>query len=414
MLPSAAAPIEVGLLTGGQDRHYAFGLAMALTSRGVAVDVIGSDEVDSAEFHRVPGLRFHNLRGSQRRDVGLVAKVWRVSLYYARLIRYAATATPKVLHILWNNRLEFFDRTLLMLYYKALGKKITLTAHNVNQGKRDASDTLLNHLTLKMQYRLADHIFVHTERMRSELLDEFGISSSSVTVIPYGINNAIPDTDLTPDQAKERLGIRPGEQTLLFFGSIAPYKGLEFLVSAFQQVMTRRPAYRLIIAGLPKKGCERYWDTIAQTISHGVARGSVIQRIQYIPDDDTELYFKAADVLVLPYTHIFQSGVLFLGYSFGLPVIAADVGSLRDDVVEGDTGFVVGPGDAEALAKTIETYFASSLYEDLMNRRSAISAYAHARHSWDAVAEMTRAVYALLLDVDSPKARSSSSSGPAF
>ena len=51
----------------------------------------------------------------------------------------------------------------------------------------------------------------------------------------------------------------------------------------------------------------------------------MIQRIEYIPDEETEVYFKAADVLILPYVHVFQSGVLFLGYSFGLPAIAADV-----------------------------------------------------------------------------------------
>ena len=61
----------------------------------------------------------------------------------------------------------------------------------------------------------------------------------------------------------------------------------------------------------------------------------VIAKIEYVPDEETELYFKAADVLILPYTHVFQSGVLFLGYSFGLPAIAADVGSLKEEIIEG-------------------------------------------------------------------------------
>ena len=55
-----------------------------------------------------------------------------MALYYAKLIRYAATAEPRIFHILWNNKFEYFDRTLLMLYYRLLGKKIVLTAHNVN------------------------------------------------------------------------------------------------------------------------------------------------------------------------------------------------------------------------------------------------------------------------------------------
>ena len=65
-----------------------------------------------------------------------------------------------------------------------------------------------------------------------------------------------------------------------------------------------------------------------------------------------------------PYTHIFQSGVLFLAYAFGLPVIAADVGSLREDVVEGRTGFLFRPQDSCGFGQTIDDYFAA-IYIDL-------------------------------------------------
>jgi len=53
--------------------------------------------------------------------------------------------------------------------------------------------------------------------------------------------------------------------------------------------------------------------------------------------------------LVLPYTRVFQSGVLFLGYSFGLPAIAADVGNLKEEIIEGQTGFVFRPKDLSDL-----------------------------------------------------------------
>src|SRR2546426_9896314 len=395
----AGLEIEVGLLTGGQDRHYAFGLAMALVSKGVRLDFIGSDETDSPELHDTPKVNFLNLRGNQRRDASLVKKVSRVLIYYARLIRYAAIARPKVFHILWNNKFEFFDRTLLLLYYKLLGKKIALTAHNVNEGRRDSTDdTPVNRLVLRIQYRLADHIFVHTEKMKSELCAEFGVREPAVTVIPYGINNAVPDTRLTSADAKQRLGIRAHERTILFFGNIAPYKGLGDLIAAFQRIVTGNVDYRLIIAGRPKKGCEKYWEEIQRSISRGVNRARIIQKIHYIPDEETELYFKAADVLALPYRHIYQSGVLFLGYSFGLPVIAADVGTLREDVIEGRTGFLCKPEDPVDLAKTIETYFSSELYRGLRNRRQEIRDYAKERHSWNVVGQLTRKVYAELLE----------------
>src|SRR5262249_2209252 len=161
---------------------------------------------------------------------------------------------------------------------------------NVNAGRRDSTDTLLNRLTLKIQYRLADHIFVHTDKMKRELLEGFDVPESTVSVIPYGINNAVPDTDLTPDQAKVRLGISHHKRTILFFGSIAPYKGVEYLVAAFQQIVTTHADYRLIIAGMPKKGSETYLEKIQETISCGMGRGRIIQKIAYIPDEETELY----------------------------------------------------------------------------------------------------------------------------
>jgi D-inositol-3-phosphate glycosyltransferase len=116
-------------------------------------------------------------------------------------------------------------------------------------------------------------------------------------------------------------------------------------------------------------------------------------RGEYIPDDETEIYFKAADVLVLPYRYIYESGVLYLGYSFGLPVLAADVGSLKDEVVEGKTGFVFRPEDPTGLAKSIERYFASDLYESLEKNRQAIVNYAMERHSWNTVSRVTLNVY---------------------
>jgi D-inositol-3-phosphate glycosyltransferase len=122
----------------------------------------------------------------------------------------------------------------------------------------------------------------------------------------------------------------------------------------------------------------------------------MILKIEYVPDAETEIYFKAADVLVLPYTRIFQSGVLFLGYSFGLPALAADVGSLKQEIIEGRTGFVFPAANPTELARTILSYFESDLYRQLNFRRREILDFANDRHSWGKVAAITTAVYSKL------------------
>ena len=393
--PGPAREIAVALLTGGGDRPYVFGLATALASQGVNLDLVGSDELDCPEFRGNPRVNFLNLRGDQCSDAGLLRKMLRVSRYYAKLILYAATAKPSIFHILWNNRFETFDRTLLMLYYRFLGKRVVLTAHNVNAGRRDCKDTLLNRLTLRIQYHCADHIFVHTEHMKLELIEEFDVPARRVTVIPLGINNSVPNTPLTPRHAKRRLSIGEGERVILFFGRIKPYKGLEYLTAAFRELLAQGGDYRLLVVGRPFR-CEEYWNKIGEEI-RDVEGGRVLLRADFIPDEETEVYFKAADVLVLPYKQVYQSGVLFLGYSFGLPVLAADVGSLKDEIVEGKTGFVFRPADPIDLGRAIERYFASDLYRDLNSRRPEIRDYAAGRHSWDVVSQMTMRVYAGLL-----------------
>jgi glycosyltransferase involved in cell wall biosynthesis len=393
-----APAITVSLLTGGGDRPYALGMVSALTANGVALDFIGSDGMDSPELHDNASVNFLTLRGDQRTDASLPRKMCRVLAYYGRLLHYAATARPRIFHILWNNKIEFFDRSFLMFFYRCLGKRIVFTAHNVNARQRDGNDNWLNRLSLRIQYRLSDHIFVHTEKMKQQLEREFSVSKDKVSVIPFGINNTVPHSALTCAEAKERLGLARGEKVLLLFGGITPYKGMEYAVDALAQLKGRGGNYRLLIAGKPKPGGSDwpYWESIQQAISRQGLSDQVVARIEYIPDEETELYFKAADVLLLPYTHIFQSGVLFLGYGFGLPVLAADVGSLREEIVEDKTGFVFKARDADDLAAAIEKYFGGDLYRELERQRPWIREYANDRHSWARVAAITTRVYSKL------------------
>jgi D-inositol-3-phosphate glycosyltransferase len=386
-------PLRVALLTGGGDKPYALGMAAALTSKGISVDFIGSDDLNVPELVTNRRVNFLNLRGDQNPNARPIRKMARVLTYYWRLISYSARAKPKIFHILWNNKFQFFDRTLLMLYYKLVGKRVVFTAHNVNAGRRDHNDSWLNRLSLKVQYSFSDHIFVHTDGMKRELIADFRIPEENVSVIPFGINNTIPNTSLSIAEAKQQLGVSSSDKTMLFFGNIAPYKGLEYLIAAFTELLKKDRSYRLLIVGNPK-GPASYWNEIGRTIVNSDIAGRVIEKIEYVPDEATELYFKAADVLILPYTRVFQSGVLFLGYNFGLPAIAADVGSLKNEIVEGKTGLVFRSQDPSDLASKVEEYFKSELFSNLENTRSQIKEYANERYSWSRVATITALVYA--------------------
>jgi glycosyltransferase involved in cell wall biosynthesis len=388
--------MRVALLTGGGDKPYALGLAAALSSTGISIDFIGSDDLSVPELLTNSRIRFLNLRGDQRTEATRLTKALRVLRYYARLIVYAATAEPQLFHILWNNKFQLFDRTLLMLYYKLMAKRVVFTAHNVNAGKRDSNDSWLNRLSLKIQYRLSDHIFVHTEAMKSELVTDFGLLPDKISVIPFGINNTVPNSSLSSVNAKRQLSLASSDKVMLFFGNIAPYKGLEYLVTALSELLRKDYSYRLLIVGKPK-GRESYWNEIRKTIVCAGIGDRVIEKIEYVPDEVIELYFKAADVLILPYAHVFQSGVLFLAYGFGLPAIAADVGSLSEEIIEGKTGFIFKSRNPSDLARVIRKYFASELFLELPSQRREIKQFTGKRYAWTKVAEITTVTYSNLL-----------------
>jgi glycosyltransferase involved in cell wall biosynthesis len=400
--------LSVTLLTGGSDKPYIHGLSQALSSIGMTLDVIGSDELDEPVLREMPGVNFLNLRGDQRPNADVATKTSRILAYYWKLIRYSATSKPKLFHILWNNKFQTFDRTILMLFYKLLGKSVILTAHNVNAAKRDSKDTFLNRLTLRIQYHLCDHIFVHTPKMKDELQADFHMPMDRVTVIPFGVNNSIPDTGLSSKEARERLGLAETDKAILFFGRIKPYKGAHYLVDAFERLAPQHGDYRLIIAGRLEEGCEEYWESIKAKIEGYVKTGRIILRAEYIPDSETELYFKGSDVVVLPYKDIFQSGVIFLAYRFGLPVLAADVGSLKDDIVEGETGFVFKPEDPVDLTAALERYFGSDLFANLKDRRKLIKEFVETCHSWGVVSQLTASIYSDLLGANAREPKTAS------
>jgi len=186
----------------------------------------------------------------------------------------------------------------------------------------------------------------------------------------------------TRETARERLGL--AGEVVLFFGYIRRYKGLDTLLEAWREVRARRPAATLVVAGEP------YEDVAPYRRLAEAAGGEPAVRMldRYIPDEEVEALFKAADVAVLPYRSVTQSGVTHVAYALGVPVITTDVGGLAETVRPGETGLVVPPENPPALAGAIVEYFERGLGPTF---RQGVAAFA-AAHSWDALARETLAL----------------------
>lgn len=382
--------MKVSMLTGCNDKHYQIGLLSGLVANGLEVDFIGND--DMKEAGQFKNTHFLNFRGDQNPKAGIKEKIIRILVYYFKLVKYAACTDNKIFHIQWMNKFVYFDRTILNFYYKILGKKIIYTAHNIDETERDGGNSLMHRLTLKFMYKITDHIIVHTAKMKQQLVQNFDVPKGKISVIPHGIHNAIPETSLTCFEARKKLLLDSDDKVIIFFGNIVPYKGLEYLLLALKKLIKKHHNLKLIIAGRINQD-KSYKKKIYSIINDNDLNKFIIKRTEYIPDEEIELLFKSADLCVLPYVYIFQSGILFVSYNFGLPVVATDVGSLKHEIVEGKTGFMCKSKDADDLAQIIDFYFQSDLYANLTRNRVLIREYANEKYAWEKIGEKTRDVY---------------------
>jgi len=385
--------IKISLLTGGKDPTYVLPLLSALISKGIIVDFIGSDSMLSSKVKNNKYVKFFIFHRYAGTNDSIWVKITKIFKMYTRYLKYVPKTNVKLFHIQWENKVKLFDWTFMNIYYKIFGKKLVFTAHNINDKQRDGSDSYMYRLSLKFLYRIVDHIFVHTKQMKQLLKENYKINNEKVTVIPFGINNIMPDSGISRNDSRIKLQLKIFDKVILFFGNIAPYKGLENLIIALTYLKNRVKNLKLIIGGPIKKNCGEYWENINKIIKQQNLTDFVIQRVEYIPDDEVELYFKASDVLVLPYKFIFQSGPLFLAYNFGLPVIVTEVGSFKEDIVIGKTGYIAKPNDPEDLSDKIYDYFQSDLYKNLDKNRHFIKKYANENYSWEIIAEKTIKIY---------------------
>jgi glycosyltransferase involved in cell wall biosynthesis len=387
--------MRISILNAGQQTDYLYGLVSGLAEiPTLEIEVVDSDSSVGVfeAFHHVS---LFNLRGDNTSPQSIFTKMWRIGRYYIRLLCYTASTRSDIFHIQWENSIALFDRTLLNLYYKLLGKKLVFTAHNVYREARDSTATPLRWFSLKVMYHLVDRIIVHTPKMKEELCSLFRVSPEKIIIIPHGINNRVQKKGITQEEARRKLGIVPTAHVVLFFGQIDEYKGIETLIDAAALLVQKDPSIILIVAGKPKRQSD-YVLKLKTQVGKSLPEKNVMLRLQFIPDNEVETYFSAADCVVLPYKRIFQSGVLFLAYRFGVPIIATDVGSFAEDVIDGVTGFICKPNDAEDMAAQLRKYFASMLFHHREETCASIIELAEKKYSWTNIGKQTYEVYTSL------------------
>jgi glycosyltransferase involved in cell wall biosynthesis len=192
-------------------------------------------------------------------------------------------------------------------------------------------------------------LVVHSAWDRDRMSASLSLSPDRFRVIPHG---PYPIGDAAADCAAASLELRPsGEKqdlTLLFFGTIRPYKGLEHLIQAFEQI--RRDSalpWRLVVVGETWEG----WTLPLDLIAHSPYRDDIELVNRYVTDDEAARFFRRADVVALPYLRSSASGPLAIAQACGLPVVVTAVGGLVEAVAGYSGAVLVSPADPDDLAR---------------------------------------------------------------
>ena len=295
---------------------YDHALATALAAEGHAVTLLTSrfphgHAPEAVAYDREELFAPVSTRVFRRSPLRLAAKGLEYAPSVARLVRRIERLDPDVVHVQWLPRPELDLRWLRRV---ADERPVVLTAHDVMPRRRRALPVWPDVL------ETAERVVVHSQRAVEQLV-ELGLPRERIVRIPHPVFEGEP---LPP----------PEGRTLLFFGLIRDYKGLDVLLQALPEIRDAK----LVVAGDPL-------DPVPKS-----ADPNVEWQLRFIEADEVRALMARAAAVVLPYRQLDSSGVLATAIGYRRPVVVTDVGSLGEIVREFKAGEVVPVDDPKALA----------------------------------------------------------------
>ncbi|MFH0924120.1 MAG: glycosyltransferase family 4 protein [bacterium] len=355
--------------------HYTYNLCKELTERmRVCLVTAKNYELENLELNLEMHKIFNRFKTTPSALFRFFSICSNMEAIHFQLSQYPSTILSLIL--------------ILKCLYK---KKIIVTAHNIISHKK----SIFTKLIFKNIYKASDAIIVHAKANKVELLEKFNfINPDKVVVIPHGNYEFF-----NPTLNKSSLSLlntsfsdkKDPYQYILFFGYIRRYKGLDDLLEAFLEVIKKTNRAKLLIVGKPIDDIKVYLKKIN---SFNLKRRVTLD-LSYIPFTKVNEYFKKADVVVLPYKKVHQSGVLQLAYGFGKPVVVTNTGGLPEVVEDGNNGFVVPVGNSMLMAQAIINILRNDNLRQAMGNRSL--ELARIKFNWANSATETKAVYDLTI-----------------
>ena len=362
--------------------YYDFSLCRGLLAAGCQVSLYTCDETAPPA---IPGLRFYPV---YRQVFGRGSRWIRACRYLRGTVGALARALigrQKICHLhLFQGEKEELS---LVLLARLCGRRVIITVHDIEAFAPVAT----SHSAILKVYGLAEAFIVHNCVSMKEL-QSLGIPSSRIRVIPHG--HYLETMREMPPQAEARraLGIAESARVVLFFGQIKDVKGLDILIQAMPAIAIEVADVTFLIAGRPLR---TDFSTYEELIDRLGVRARCRLHIGFVPDDEVAKYYAAADVVVLPYRRIYQSGVLLMAMSYGRPAVVSDLPGMTEMITDGHNGYVFTQGSKDALAATLIRV----LQDDQGRARAAARGleYIRQHHDWEKIGKTTSELYRSVL-----------------
>jgi glycosyltransferase involved in cell wall biosynthesis len=224
---------------------------------------------------------------------------------------------PLVLHV---QQLPFAGRGLpfeswFLSLARKLGVRLVHTVHD--HLPHDTGERYRR--TYERLYRMADKLICHTAQSKDRVAAEFAIDPRNIRVIPHGPLVLSAGSEESAAAVRSKLGISPQTCMVLCQGFIKPYKGVSFLLEAWQALHATGRDARLVIAGTGDPQLLR--QLAAQAERLGINSTTHFEA-RFLTVEEVGAFYRAADVIVYPYKAITTSGALMTGLSYGKPIIA--------------------------------------------------------------------------------------------
>lgn len=350
----------ISLARRGGMVHFHAELANALHK--ILPETIAITSLSASSSYYSPEILKLNVN-TGRGAVGTLLNAVNPFLLY-RLYKLLQRCQADIFHIVasheWN--------PLLAQFFRILGKPMVFTLHDPE-----------HHLGAPFYTRISDGILIKKSNAiivlsklgKAQLLSK-GVMQEKIFHIPHGMYSFF--TQWHKEKVQQ-------EKILLFFGRIEPYKGLGLLLKAFTKVAGDLPDWKLVIAG----------NGDLTPYSSDLQHPQIEVINKYIPDEEVTGLMERSRIVVLPYIEATQSGVIPIAYAFARPVIATDVGSLKEMVIHGSTGLLIPPGNLSELAQAIKTLAT----DDLLCSQMGHFAFEWSRSewSWERIAQRHIEVY---------------------